>query len=63
MGEIKINHMAKIYGHASLEVKTAGKRVERCELHIVESSRFFDEDRRYTSSLFFEWRETTPEII
>ena len=42
MTEIKINHMAKVYGHAGLEVKTKGKIVEECKLNVFEGSRFFE---------------------
>ena len=60
MHEIKIDHMAKIYGHASLEVRIRGNKVRKAQLNVFESSRFFeslvsgkrfDEARRITSRI------------
>jgi coenzyme F420-reducing hydrogenase alpha subunit len=57
---IKIDHMAKIYGHASLEVKIRGSQVKQCRLHIEESSRFFE--RMMKGKRFDEARRLAPRI-
>jgi len=57
---IRINHMAKIYGHASLEVRIRGRRVKQCRLHIEESSRFFE--RMMKGKRFEEARRLAPRI-
>lgn len=57
---IKIDHMAKIYGHASLEVKIRGKSVRQCKLHIEESSRFFEHMMK--GKRFDEARRLAPRI-
>ena len=57
---IKINHMAKIYGHASLEVRIRGSKVSQCRLHIEESSRFFE--RMMKGKRFDEARRLAPRI-
>jgi coenzyme F420-reducing hydrogenase alpha subunit len=57
---IKIDHMAKIYGHASLEVKIRDRRVRTCKLHIEESSRFFEHMMK--GKRFDEARRLAPRI-
>ena len=42
MKTIKLNHITKIEGHASLHVKIKNNMVEECELHVVEGARFFE---------------------
>jgi len=58
--DIKIDHMAKIYGNASLVVKIRDRKVKQCRLHIVESSRFFE--RMMKAKRFDEARRLAPRI-
>jgi coenzyme F420-reducing hydrogenase alpha subunit len=60
MNNIRIDHMAKIYGHASLEVMIRNRQVKQCQLHIVESSRFFE--RMMKGKRFDEARRLASRI-
>ena len=42
MKKITIDHICKIYGHANLAIKVDGKKVQKAELEIFESSRYFE---------------------
>ncbi|MBU1975223.1 MAG: Ni/Fe hydrogenase subunit alpha [Nanoarchaeota archaeon] len=39
---IKLNHICKIEGHASLTLGIEGKKVTTCQLHAIEGSRYFE---------------------
>jgi len=58
--KIKIDHMAKIYGHASLEVKIRGRQVKKAQINVFESSRFFE--HLVKGKRFEEARRLTPRI-
>ncbi|MFH1916217.1 MAG: Ni/Fe hydrogenase subunit alpha [Nanoarchaeota archaeon] len=58
--EITLNHITKIEGHASLNLRIEGGKVTRCELSAVEGSRYFEgivKGRQY-----FEAHEMTSRI-
>ena len=42
MKTIKLDYITKIYGHASLSVKISNSAVEKAEMDVFESSRFFE---------------------
>lgn len=42
MKEITLNHICKIEGHASLDLKIKDGKVEKCELKASEGARFFE---------------------
>jgi len=42
MSTIKLDHIAKIEGHANLNIKVDNGRVQKVELAVVEGSRFFE---------------------
>lgn len=42
MGDITLNHITKIEGHAWLDLKVEGKKLLKCELGSVEGSRYFE---------------------
>ena len=42
MKKITIDHICKIYGHANLTIKVSGKDVQKVDLNIFESSRYFE---------------------
>ena len=42
IGDISIDNMAKVYGHAGLNVKIRDKKVRTVQLNLTESSRFFE---------------------
>lgn len=47
---INLNHIAKIEGHARLNVKIEGNKVEKCQLEVFEGARYFEaivKGRRY----------------
>ncbi|MBL7160817.1 MAG: Ni/Fe hydrogenase subunit alpha [Candidatus Aenigmarchaeota archaeon] len=61
MGKIiKIEHLTKIEGHASLTLRIEGKKVKRCELSSIEGSRYFE--GMVKGRLFFEAPEMTSRI-
>ena len=39
---IKLNHICKVEGHASLTLSIEGKQVKDCQLHAIEGSRYFE---------------------
>lgn len=42
IGDITIENMSKVYGHAGLDVKIRGSRIKEVKLNISESSRLFE---------------------
>ncbi|MBU2633681.1 MAG: Ni/Fe hydrogenase subunit alpha [Nanoarchaeota archaeon] len=40
---IKLDHLAKVEGHASLVLKIEGSKVKKCELQVLEGARLFEE--------------------
>lgn len=43
MSTITLNHLAKIEGHASLDIKVRNNKLERVNLKLTEGARFFEE--------------------
>ena len=42
MGEITLNHITKVEGHAKLTLKIDNGKVKKCELGSIEGSRYFE---------------------
>jgi len=40
---IKLDHLAKVEGHASLVLKIEKSKVVKCELQVIEGARLFEE--------------------
>jgi len=40
---IKLDHLAKVEGHASLSLKIENRKVVKCELEVIEGARLFEE--------------------
>lgn len=58
--EIKLDHLTKIEGHASLILKIDKGKVKRCDLSSIEGSRYFEGIVR--GRMFFEAPEITSRI-
>lgn len=60
MTTINLNHITKIEGHASLNLKIEDGKVEKCELEAIEGARFFE--GMVVGRKWFDVQEITSRI-